>query len=594
MRRAAVWVATAILIGFFAPIRVLADEQTQCLEYADRYTDRISINLATGIKQGGKAGDAIETAVKGSATPPLILTSPDQKQTAIQYTTPDGAITFGLLPAYTVNAQLNTANDANDGLRHVDVTWSPDSQWLSYLTFHEDDGYYLSLMDADGHLQQTRLISTRFEDSVTLFGWSGDGRYLAVSVSDSMGGPLRKIEIRSAPTLELKQLIKPAFSIGGPYLFGAGEDFDYPNRIQWSSQGSILAYLDYHDDGLSEGLTLNIYTPDDDKTITYELPDIRSPYGVGMRWSPDGQALAVATTFDTDEFVGRIAVVSVNEKSLHTVSEKVLHNLILAGGGYGFPFMQWSPNGHNLLFIEQLPTQSHDLGALKAYIPATTRIIEISPHIYMNPHTDGTGRYLFARSPNDGQDYNRGVNPGAAEQTPSTEDTVIVIDTHTLKVVSVPALQPAPYLFQVYGIYSDLSGWLLLSEDDLTTWAINMKTGAQVALYAPHNLYKHTDMPFYFPIQDADFVARLDFRSGKVSTIAIRSLLDDSTRTIKHSVVWPLYHLTLSSDENLLAIYGYNSQGNASIEIIKSDGTLLWKFDEIGFDAHNFVFSACE
>src|SRR4051812_32552089 len=99
MFRISVLSVTAIFCVLLATVQGVAAQASECLQYDDQYTNRIVMNLATGVKSGGETTAAINAAIEGAANPPQMQISPDEKHVAIQYTTSDAKIVFGLMRA---------------------------------------------------------------------------------------------------------------------------------------------------------------------------------------------------------------------------------------------------------------------------------------------------------------------------------------------------------------------------------------------------------------------------------------------------------------------------------------------------------------
>ncbi|MEZ4670212.1 MAG: hypothetical protein R3E39_20085 [Anaerolineae bacterium] len=558
----------------------------ECVQYDDVYTLRHQINLTTGEETGDNITAAVSHAVQVSRESPIIATSPNKQHTVIQYQTDDSKVVFGLLPAYTANALLEVNTPANDGFYHDEITWSPDSRWFSYISYRSDDAYYLTFADASGQVVYDQLISTRLEDWINSFGWSADGRYLALSVSDSVGGPLRKIEIWSTPDFGLKKVIKPQNSVDSPRGWAEPGDAD---RIQWSPTGSKLAYIHHLETGMDDLFSLNMYTPDDDQTLTFDLPYLANTgrtAGIAMSWSPDGKFAAIITTFYTNDRIGRISVYGTDGSANDTVSDKAAAEGILSDGGIGFPLYDWSADGHAVLFVEDVTGKSQYRGKLMAYLPDAQKRVEVYPAIYLNPHMVAGGRFMIARSPlaADGSQ-----NSDAAD---NSQDSLVVIDTNSFDVLRLSAANAYPNAAQVYGIL-DQSPWLLLEEDTILTWAVNLDTGTSVALYEPD--VKGSDQAAFqrvVPLDGERVVWLTDVDSDGLK-IAILSLDDHSIQPIAYTFDKLPGAIAASARGDKVAML--TAGDKTQLTIVSKDGEILgqWTFDAVGKIFH-FVFAKCD
>ncbi len=578
----------SLLIGFTMVAHAQETPQPthECLQFDAPYAGRAIVDLATGKTLGGHRNAALDADPPDDRTRPLTVISPDRAHAATFYVTQTGRFRLGLYPAYHIDSPIHFDTEADDGFDDYDLIWSPYSQWLSFLSHRGDDGLYLSVVDPDGHVRQSRLISTRLEDSVSSFGWSADERYLAVSVSDSFGGPLRKLQIWSAPDLKLVRTIKPANAIGQVRAFMS--DDDSPDKIAWSPQGTTLAYMIYQDNGMDEQLTLNLYAPDIDQLTTQVLPDVRNSYGSRMAWSADGQYVAAITIDDTDSRIGRVDVFGIDGSARSEVSDSVLPFLI-PGAGPGFPQTIWSAAQHRLFFVERLPGKSDALGALIAYNPEAGERVTVQPAIAMSPMTVFGNKYLLARAPKDGLDV------AAEDATPPArvDASLVVVDTGTLQQITVPALRQQARLFQPYGSFSEQSGWLMISEDELPTWAVNPRDGTTVALYTDAELNRpSSEWPFYLPIPGSDFVAAAENLPERKLRLSIRSLRDATRHPLDATFSWPIGGLAILPDASRVAVLsGTGEQG--MLQIFDGSGALMQTLEPPERASDTFSFISC-
>ena len=268
-----------------------------------------------------------------------------------------------------------------------------------------------------GHLITRRVLENAPIDdgSVSVHGWSADGKYLAISIADDLT-KTTTIHILSAPNLQ---------SIKTPVLttnmvvrdFGVGDSgSDTYEMIQWGASGDWLDYLIRKPD---EHSTLVLYSPGTGQILTADTSGTTYIDGAQVLWSPDGKHIAVLYTLKDSEFgAWSLDVFGIDGSAFYKVTDDAANTLVLAGGAGNSPQFTWSTDSRSLFYPQNLTPYSADHGDLMAFNLDRKQIVLLRANIYLNPNMTDDNRYILAK-----------WDDGAVEK-------IDIIDTTTLQPVA--------------------------------------------------------------------------------------------------------------------------------------------------------------
>ena len=345
-----------------------------------------------------------------------------------------------------------------------DIRWSPDSRLIAYRWLSTNGVQYVALSDTDGHLIARRVLENAPIDgaSVSLHGWSADGKYLAVSIADDLT-KTTTIHILSAS--DLQSIKTPLLTTNVPVRnFGVGDSgSDTYEMVQWGASGDWLDYLISKPDGRN---TLVLYSPETGQMLMADTSGPVDRYSVRVLWSPDGNYTAVIYVQDQYNPIWWLDVFGIDGTTFYKVTNNAANMMILAGSGAGaIPRFEWSADGRSLFYLQNLTPRSENHGDLMAFNLDRKQIILVRANIYLNPNMTNDSRYMLAVW-DDG----------------NTEKIDIIDTTRLQPVATLDALYTDGGLKQVDGRYSAESGWLIVNEDTIDTWAVNVRTGVHRTL----------------------------------------------------------------------------------------------------------------
>jgi dipeptidyl aminopeptidase/acylaminoacyl peptidase len=265
--------------------------------------------------------------------------------------------------------------------------WSPDGQWLAFLSNRIEDKNQIFVIDpAGGEAQQL----TKSETAINNFAWSEDGRTIAYSATEPTSQPLKDRKdyfgdydvVREGYsyvqlwTIDLAEAMKTPLA-GKQHT--KKKDFSV-DSFAWSPDASMIAFSATVNPDLIQGVTSDIYLlklADDSvrKIVSTPGPD-NNP-----RFSPDGKQIVFSSAMGNTLYYAsnsRLAVVSVDGGPSRSLSDNFDENPGL---------LEWKKDG--IYFSGLQKTASH----LFRVDPATGGITRLS-----KPDDLMAGSFSFTRS----------------------------------------------------------------------------------------------------------------------------------------------------------------------------------------------------
>jgi len=187
--------------------------------------------------------------------------------------------------------------------------WSPDSQWLTFLSSRIEDKNQIFAINPFGG---ESIQLTKSETSISNFAWSEDGKSIAYLATE----PAPPVSKERKDYMGDFEVIRREYTFIHIWTFNAGEAFKAPlagkqrtkkkdfsvEAFSWSPDGSKIAFSAMLNPDLIQGATADVYVlkvSDDSiqKIVSQEGPD-NAP-----RWSPDGKQIVFCVGHGTQSVI---------------------------------------------------------------------------------------------------------------------------------------------------------------------------------------------------------------------------------------------------------------------------------------------------
>lgn len=261
-----------------------------------------------------------------------------------------------------------TRHDKSSGT----VRWSPDSQWLTFLSARTDDKSQIYAIDPLGG---EAIQLTKSETSIGNFAWSEDGKSIAYTATE----PVPPVSKERREYMGDFEVVRREYTHSHLWTFTVSDAMKSPlvgkqrtkkkefsvDSFAWSPDGSEIAFSATLNPDLIQGGTSDVYVIDlaNDavrKVVGQDGPD------VAPRWSPDGKQLVFGSAMGRSPFFATntlLAIVPADGGTPKAITEKFDENPGL---------LEWKTDG--IYFTGLQKTASH----LFRLDPATLKITRLT------------------------------------------------------------------------------------------------------------------------------------------------------------------------------------------------------------------------
>ncbi|PYS40145.1 MAG: S9 family peptidase [Acidobacteria bacterium] len=250
--------------------------------------------------------------------------------------------------------------------------WSPDSQWLAFLSNRVEDKNQIFLINPNGGEAQQL---TKSETAIGNFAWSEDGKTIAYTATEPTAQALKD----RREYLDDYDVVREGYSYVHLWTVNVADAMNAPaagkqrtkkkdfsvDSFSWSPDGSTIVFSATLNPDLIQGVTSDIYllklSDDSIKKIVDQPGPDNNP-----RFSPDGKQIVFSSAMGDKLYFAsnsKLAVVSVDGGKPRSITDSFDENPGL---------IDWKADG--IYFVAQQKTPSH----LFRVDPASGKITRIS------------------------------------------------------------------------------------------------------------------------------------------------------------------------------------------------------------------------
>ena len=264
------------------------------------------------------------------------------------------------------NVQL-TRGDKSSG----NPRWSPDGQWLAFLSNRIDDkNQIFAINPLGGEAMQL----TKSETTINNFAWSEDGKSIAYIATE----PTPPVSKERKEYLGDFEVVRKEYNFNQLWIFNSADAFKAPlvgqqrtkkkdfsiDSFSWSPDGSRIAFSATINPDLIQSSTSDVYVlnlADDSIRKIVSQPGSDN----GPRWSPDGKQIVFASSMGQSAFylTTRLAIVPAGGGQPRSITDNFDENAGL---------MDWKPDG---IYFNALQKTSAHVFRLD---PTTGKIVRIT------------------------------------------------------------------------------------------------------------------------------------------------------------------------------------------------------------------------
>jgi dipeptidyl aminopeptidase/acylaminoacyl peptidase len=265
--------------------------------------------------------------------------------------------------------------------------WSPDGQWLAFLSNRIEDKNQIFVIDPSGGEAQQL---TKSETAIGNFAWSEDGKAIAYTATEPTAQPLKDRKdyygdydvVREGYSYVHLWTLDVAEAMKSPI---AGKqrtkktDFSI-DSFSWSPDGSMIAFSATVNPDLIQGTTADIYLLNLKDDSVKKIVDQPGPDN-NPRFSPDGKQIVFSSAMGEKLFFAsnsKLAIVGVGGGTPKSITDSFDENPGL---------LEWNRNG--IYFAGSQKTASH----LFRVDPATAKVVRVS-----QPDDLMAGSFSFTRA----------------------------------------------------------------------------------------------------------------------------------------------------------------------------------------------------